>query len=626
MELFNEELEHLKSIGNWDLKKILGGGSNGIVRLGYNKTTHQNAAVKLFLKSNNPDRREERARIEYSVLAYLQHDNILRLLETVDTPRVLAIVTEFASGGDLLGHIRTRRNMRLEETEARRLFKQILSSIEYAHSKQIIHRDLKAENIFLDSSLNVKVGDWGFAAGWEQGSVHHYACGSLHYAAPEICSGQEYTGPEVDVWSLGVLLFGMTTGTLPFFGRDDHELRQRICSATYSAPDYLSSGLIDLLSVMLRPSRYTRWSIEKIKNHSWISTRSTFLQLPYSRQGRKREKLQANNSSIQLPTYIDNNNPTGAPQLINEQNSRKFSFTRVVKKLLMPNSKRRSHPDQPLPLNNNYEQPKSPLSRKHNKTKNPPQNPTQDLMQVPNKIDNSYYDMKQNHHPKKTKLLGRFNAKNLAKSHDSKHASNSSNGETLLVRMSASFPTLRREISHQNSNSPSNTTTTTTTSTANSLHVSSEQVHNSTGSNDELKKEEVRITTPRSIAKKFNPLERIIWEKPTDARYRNNAIAHSYIEIPTPVLEPPVQTRSRAATVIQANQIPPPPSEDEVEVEELTQCSVEEPITVHQHSSQLGSTDSSTLYTSCSSSISVPSSSTNVVQTSWFDFPLFGIS
>jgi len=176
---------------------------------------------------------------------------------------------EYAGGGELLEYI-TRR-MRLSEIEARRFFIQLLDGIGYAHSKRIIHRDIKAENIFLDEKLEtIKIGDWGFASPYKSDQITNYQCGTLHYTAPEILSQGTCVGQEVDVWALGVLLYLMVCGWLPFRGTTDFEVFSKIKRGEYKTlPSHISDDLRDLLEQIFTVDRLSRPTIDVLQRHPW---------------------------------------------------------------------------------------------------------------------------------------------------------------------------------------------------------------------------------------------------------------------------------------------------------------------------------------------------------------------
>lgn len=145
--------------------------------------------------------------------------------EVISTPTDIIIVLEFA-GGELFNYIVA--NGRMPEAQARRFFQQLISGIEYSHRLKIVHRDLKPENVLLDDDLNVKIADFGLSNKIADGDFLKTSCGSPNYAAPEVIRGGLYTGPEIDVWSCGVILYVMLCGRLPFEDDDVQTLFTKI--------------------------------------------------------------------------------------------------------------------------------------------------------------------------------------------------------------------------------------------------------------------------------------------------------------------------------------------------------------------------------------------------------------
>jgi serine/threonine protein kinase len=192
-----------QQIGNYHILKKIGNGKFGLVKLGENKKTHQKVAIKIIDKSflNVVDKNS--IITEAEVMTYLRHPNVIQLYEVIENEKEICMVMEYAAGGDLHDYVCKSKGKKLKENEAKRLFHQIISGVSYCHRHYIVHRDLKAENIFLDEFQNVKIGDWGFSSEFHPGSKMETYCGSLDYAAPEILSGVAYVGPEVDIWSLG---------------------------------------------------------------------------------------------------------------------------------------------------------------------------------------------------------------------------------------------------------------------------------------------------------------------------------------------------------------------------------------------------------------------------------------
>nr|XP_023028596.1 serine/threonine-protein kinase MARK1-like [Leptinotarsa decemlineata] len=176
---------------------------------------------------------------------------------------------EYVSGGDLFDYLESHG--RMEEPEARAKFMQIVSAVEYCHEKGIVHRDLKDSNILLDSEMNIKVTDFGLSNEFTPGYELNTFCGSPHFAAPEIFLRIKYDGPEVDVWSLGVILFVLVTRTLPFDGPTLHELRKRVLSCEYEIPSYVSTECGNILKTLLVRDRFKRASLEIIRNDKWLN-------------------------------------------------------------------------------------------------------------------------------------------------------------------------------------------------------------------------------------------------------------------------------------------------------------------------------------------------------------------
>lgn len=170
----------------------------------------------------------------------LNHKNIVKLYEVIDTPDELYLIMEYVSGGEIFDYLVAHG--RMKEKDARKHFRQIVGAVAYCHSLHIIHRDLKAENLLLDENMNVKIADFGFSNQFSPGQKLNTWCGSPPYAAPELFQGKEYSGPEVDVWSLGVVLYVFVCGSLPFDGSNLAKLRARVIAGKFQIPFYMSPG------------------------------------------------------------------------------------------------------------------------------------------------------------------------------------------------------------------------------------------------------------------------------------------------------------------------------------------------------------------------------------------------
>ncbi|XP_022368581.1 serine/threonine-protein kinase SIK3 isoform X3 [Enhydra lutris kenyoni] len=198
----------------------------------------------------------------------LCHPHIIRLYQVMETERMIYLVTEYASGGEIFDHLVAHG--RMAEKEARRKFKQIVTAVYFCHCRNIVHRDLKAENLLLDANLNIKIADFGFSNLFTPGQLLKTWCGSPPYAAPELFEGKEYDGPKVDIWSLGVVLYVLVCGALPFDGSTLQNLRARVLSGKFRIPFFMSTECEHLIRHMLVLDPSKRLSMEQICKHKWM--------------------------------------------------------------------------------------------------------------------------------------------------------------------------------------------------------------------------------------------------------------------------------------------------------------------------------------------------------------------
>ncbi|KAK4131181.1 Pkinase-domain-containing protein [Trichocladium antarcticum] len=266
-------------IGAYNIVKTLGEGSFGKVKLAVHRSTGQQVALKIIsrktLISRDMQGRVERE-IEY--LQLLRHPHIIKLYTVIKTPTEIIMVLEFA-GGELFDYI--VQHGKMHEDEARRFFQQMLCAVEYCHRHKIVHRDLKPENLLLDDNLNVKIADFGLSNIMTDGNFLKTSCGSPNYAAPEVIGGKLYAGPEVDVWSCGVILYVLLVGRLPF----DHEhiptLFAKIARGSYMVPTWMSPGATTLIKKMLVVNPVQRATIEEIRQDPWfLKDLPAYLHLP----------------------------------------------------------------------------------------------------------------------------------------------------------------------------------------------------------------------------------------------------------------------------------------------------------------------------------------------------------
>jgi len=256
-------------LGQYTIVKTLGEGSFGKVKL----ATHQVSGQKVALKIINRKRlvtRDMAGRIEREIqyLQLLRHPHIIKLYTVITTPTEIIMVLEYA-GGELFDYIVSTG--RLPEDRARKFFQQIVCAVEYCHRHKIVHRDLKPENLLLDDQMNVKIADFGLSNIMTDGNFLKTSCGSPNYAAPEVISGKLYAGPEVDVWSCGVILYVLLVGRLPFDDEYIPTLFKKIAAGNYSIPSYLSPGAVSLIKKMLMVNPVHRITIGEIRMDPWFT-------------------------------------------------------------------------------------------------------------------------------------------------------------------------------------------------------------------------------------------------------------------------------------------------------------------------------------------------------------------
>nr|XP_027229388.1 MAP/microtubule affinity-regulating kinase 3-like isoform X5 [Penaeus vannamei] len=258
-----------EEIGKYRLLKTIGKGNFAKVKLAKHIPTGKEVAIKIIDKTQlNPGSLQKLFR-EVRIMKILDHPNIVKLFQVIETERTLYLVMEYASGGEVFDYLVFHG--RMKEKEARAKFRQIVSAVQYCHQKKIIHRDLKAENLLLDSEMVIKIADFGFSNEFTPGNKLDTFCGSPPYAAPELFQGKKYDGPEVDVWSLGVILYTLVSGSLPFDGSNLKELRERVLRGKYRIPFYMSTDCENLLKkfLVLNPAR--RASLETIMKDRWMN-------------------------------------------------------------------------------------------------------------------------------------------------------------------------------------------------------------------------------------------------------------------------------------------------------------------------------------------------------------------
>ncbi|KAF7307505.1 Non-specific serine/threonine protein kinase [Mycena indigotica] len=265
------EVYDTQKLGMYTVVRDIAEGTFGKVKMAIHKVTGHHVAMKFLSKAIiHRDKMKARVRREFEYLRLLRHPHIIKLYEVITTERDIIFVLEYAAG-ELFNHC--AHNGPLSEDEARRFFQQIMSGIEYSHRLKIVHRDLKPENILLDEYLNVKIADFGLSNETVDGEFLATSCGSPNYAAPEVIKGFRYSGPEIDVWSSGIILYVLLVGKLPFEDSNISELFHKIENVDYEPPTHLSPQAQNLIKSMLVADPTKRITVSQIMTHPWIDVK-----------------------------------------------------------------------------------------------------------------------------------------------------------------------------------------------------------------------------------------------------------------------------------------------------------------------------------------------------------------
>lgn len=287
---------HRKAIGDWEFTKTIGAGSMGKVKLARHRITQEICAIKVVTRAakvwqrqhvNDPPTsdphelaqrkkeyekeiaRDKRTIREAALGKILYHPFICRLYEMYAMSNHYYMLFEYVSGGQMLDYIVAHGS--LKESQARKFCRGIGSALEYCHSNNIVHRDLKIENIMINNAGEIKIIDFGLSNLYSNDHLLKTYCGSLYFAAPELLSAHPYRGPEVDIWSFGVVLFVLVCGRVPFDDKSVSNLHEKIKKGHIDYPDHLSYECVDLLRKMLVVDVSKRANIYEVISHRWMT-------------------------------------------------------------------------------------------------------------------------------------------------------------------------------------------------------------------------------------------------------------------------------------------------------------------------------------------------------------------
>ncbi|RKO90181.1 kinase-like domain-containing protein, partial [Blyttiomyces helicus] len=216
--------------------------------------------------------KEVRMLREAAIGLLLDHPHIARLYDIILHANHFYMFFEYVNGGQMLDYIISHG--KLKEKNARKFMRQIVSAIEYCHANSVVHRDLKIENILIDKSGSIKIVDFGLSNIYSPTSQLSTFCGSLYFAAPELLNAKAYCGPEVDIWSLGVILYVLVCGRVPFDDTSMPVLHAKIKAGVVEYPSHLSSDCQNLISRLLVTQPANRALIAEVRSHPWLTKSS----------------------------------------------------------------------------------------------------------------------------------------------------------------------------------------------------------------------------------------------------------------------------------------------------------------------------------------------------------------
>lgn len=344
--LSNRSRKHV-TFGPYIVGSTLGEGEFGKVKLGWTRSpavgpdqrpvVSKQVAIKLIRRDTIAKSVEKEIKIyrEINALKHLTHPNIVRLEEVLQNSKYIGIVLEYASGGEFYKYIQRKR--RLKESTACRLFAQLISGVCYMHSKNLVHRDLKLENLLLDKNENLVITDFGFVNEFlADNEFMRTSCGSPCYAAPElVISTRPYLARKADVWSCGIILYAMLAGYLPWDddatnpeGDDIGKLYQYITKTPLKFPEYITPIPRDLLRKILISDPNRRVNLEYIQNHEWLKPHKSFLSVTTAQW----DKLILNSKNMQ----------------INKPNDKRYSTQPVNTNLDRSTMENKRHSDVPV--------------------------------------------------------------------------------------------------------------------------------------------------------------------------------------------------------------------------------------------------------------------------------------
>eukprot|EP00347_Sterkiella_histriomuscorum_P003207 403365182 len=261
---------------DYEIQTLVGQGAFGSVQRAIHRTSRSVVALKSYDKQKimSDQYRKESLKKEIDILRNLDHPNIIKLYDSIDNGLKVNLVMEYVEGKSLYSFLRKKGGftLKIDETTAKVIFKQIVDGVAYLHSQKITHRDLKLENVLINNQNIIKIIDFGFSV--KSDKKLQFSCGTPHYMSPELATKKEHYGAPTDIWALGVILFIMLTGRMPFYGDFEDDLYRRISKGKYQFPQYhnLSLAAQKIIKKMLKLDPTKRIKADALQNDPWLES------------------------------------------------------------------------------------------------------------------------------------------------------------------------------------------------------------------------------------------------------------------------------------------------------------------------------------------------------------------
>ena len=395
----NEPKEIL--IGDYIIKKTIGTGTFSTVKLGVHRITQKKVAVKI-LDKNKIESKDDLERIirEMQILTEMDHQNVIKIFKIYEEEDNFSIIMEYCEGGELFNYI--VKKQRLSEDETCFFFYQIINGIEYIHSKGIAHRDLKPENLLIGKNQILKIIDFGLSNFYDGQKRLETPCGSPCYASPEMVKGKKYDGFNIDIWAIGVILFAMLCGYLPFEDdeNDNDILFSQIIKNKIDYPSFLSELSLDMLKKILVSDPLKRITVDEIKKHEFYLKGEKI----YNEKFKKVEEVNNKEKNIGILDKIakafkseDDSDKNIIPITLNEKKAeKKIEKAKNIINEIMDNYDKNKDEQINNNDNSNNNNNKKNIDEKHSDDNNKDNNEKKDIENnvKKNKVENNYIDKK----------------------------------------------------------------------------------------------------------------------------------------------------------------------------------------------------------------------------------------